>query len=67
MHVKCLQSEKAQSPRQRELLSPSENTAAALPDTPGLESSLYFRYLSESLCNRRCVNIHFYIFIMKYI
>ena len=38
VHVKGLQSEK--STRQMELLSPTENTASALPETPGLELNL---------------------------
>lgn len=35
VHVKGLQSERAQSPQQRELLSPTENTPA-LPEQPRL-------------------------------
>ena len=35
VHVKGLQNERAQSPQQRELLSPTENTPA-LPELPGL-------------------------------
>lgn len=40
VHIKGLQIAKAQSPRQKELLSPTENAAPALP---GLELSLCFR------------------------
>ena len=36
MHVKELQSKKAQSQ-----LSPTENTAPALPEEPGLELSIF--------------------------
>lgn len=36
-----MQSEKLKSPRQRELPSPTVNTSAAMPKTPGLELSLY--------------------------
>ena len=55
----CMQkrsaSGKAQSPHQRQLLSPTDNTAPALSEMPGLEWRLYFR------------NLHLYIFIIKYI
>ena len=51
---------------QRQLLAPTENTAA-LPETPGLELSLYFCNLYASLCNRCYVIIHFWIFIIKYV
>lgn len=39
VHVKVLRSQK-KSPRQRESLSPKEYTDPALPEKPGLESSL---------------------------
>ena len=66
MHVKGLQSEKAQNPCHRELLSPKENTVPALTEMPGLESNLYFHNLCASLCNRLYINMYFYIFIIKY-
>ena len=47
-------------PRQNELLSLTENTAA-LPETPGLESSTYFLNLCASCCNRRYIYIYIYI------
>ena len=64
MHGKGLQSEKAKSPHQRELLCPVENTAPTLPETPGLESSLYLCNLCESLCNRRYKYLYIYTYIM---
>ena len=64
VQVKALQSEKAQSSRQRELVSLIEHTAPTLPETSGLELSLYFN-LCASLCNRGYINIYFYTFIIK--
>lgn len=51
VHVKGLQSEKAQSPPHKELLSPTEDTAPALPELLGLESRLYFCNFCASLLN----------------
>lgn len=50
-------------PRYRELLSPTDNTAPALPDTPGLESILYFRNLCASFHNRLYIKRNIYIYI----
>ena len=52
VHVKGLRSEKPKSPLQRGSLCPTENTAPALSETPGLESSLYLCNVRVSLCNR---------------
>ena len=48
-------------------LSLTENTAPALPEVPGLESSLYLYNLCASLYNRCYVNNYFHLFIIKYI
>ena len=64
VRVKGLQSEKAQSPPRRKLLSPIENTSPALHETPCLESSLYFCNLCASslcACNRCCINTYTYV------
>ena len=45
----------------RELLSPTENTASAMPETPGLEWNLCICKLCVSLYNRCYINIDFYI------
>lgn len=50
----------------RETLSHRKH-CSVLPETPGLESGLYLQNLCASLCNGCSMNIHFYIFIMKYI
>lgn len=50
VHVKGVQSEKAQSPHQRELPSRTEYTAHTLPEMPGLELSLYLRRWSDGFC-----------------
>ena len=44
VHVEGLPNE-VYIPHQRELLSPTEITAPALPEKPSVESSLYLRYL----------------------
>ena len=47
VHVKCLQSEKSMP---KGVTNPhGKNPAPALPETPGLESSLYFHILCVSL------------------
>ena len=66
MNVKGLLSEKGQSPCQRELLSPTENTAPALPEPPGLVSSLYNPCMCPSLCNRCYINMYIYVFYKIY-
>ena len=58
---------KAQSPCQRELLSPTGSTAPALPGRPSLELNLYFDDLCAcNTCNRRWIWIFIYIFIFIY-
>ena len=63
----CKRSAKGKSQHQRELHSPTENTAAALPEMPGLESGLYFCNLCVSLCNTCYIDTYFYVFIIKYV
>ena len=63
----CACPRQAQSPHKRALLSPTENTAPALPEMPGLESSLYICNLGTSLCSRCYKNMYLYVFIIKYI
>ena len=48
------------------MLFSTENTAPALPQTPGLESSLYLCNIHVSLCKRCYMNIYLYILIIKY-
>ena len=62
VHVKV---KKILSPCQRELPSPTENTAPAVWNTWFEVKPLLL--WCASLCNRCYINIHFYTFIIKYI
>lgn len=60
MHIKCLQSYKAQSPSQRELFSPTENTASELPKTALLPQPIPLTYLCHYV-NRLHLHLSFLI------